>query len=114
MSKQDGWIGVDLDGTLAQQIPHHGETQIGEPVPRMVKRVQAWLLAGREVRIFTARVATPENKETVVRAIENWCILHIGTRLRVTCKKDRNCIELWDDIAVQVIPNTGKLTDGKD
>jgi hypothetical protein len=112
--KDNPWIGVDLDGTLAQQIPHHGETQIGDPVPLMVKRVQQWILAGKEVRIFTARIAAPENKEALLHAIESWCILHIGTRLRVTCKKDHNCIELWDDIAVQVIPNTGKRADGKD
>ncbi len=52
-----GWIGVDLDGTLAE---HHHETfdinQIGLPLPAMVDRVRAWRKAGHEVRIFTARV----------------------------------------------------------
>ena len=29
MTKHDGWIGVDLDGTLAKYTEFTGETQIG-------------------------------------------------------------------------------------
>jgi len=50
----------------------------------------------------------------VTQAIHQWCILHIGKQLRITCKKDYKMIELWDDRAVQVIPNTGKRADGKE
>jgi hypothetical protein len=113
-SMNDGWIGVDLDGTLAAYTKFTGETQIGEPIPLMVKRVKAWLKTGKEVRIFTARVAHPDDMEAVTNAIHHWCVLHLGKQLRVTCKKDHKMIELWDDRCVQVIPNTGRRVDGKE
>ena|SRR5271157_1186425 len=108
----NGWIGVDLDSTLAKYTEFTGETQIGKPVPLMVARVKKWLRAGKDVRIFTARIANADNKEAVENAIKNWCITHVGKALPVTCKKDSKMIELWDDRAVQVIPNTGKRADG--
>jgi hypothetical protein len=109
------WIGVDLDGTLAFYNGWKGETEIGPPVPRMVERVKGWLAEGKEVRIVTARVAhaarnldgTLHDPSAVVRAIQAWCLEHIGQMLPVTNAKDFGMIELWDDRAVQVIPNTG-------
>ena len=102
---KNGWIGVDLDGTLAHYDGWKGKHHIGEPIPAMVKRVRAWLDQGREVRIFTARahdVAYPE-----IKAIQDWCLKHIGQKLPVTCTKDFGMTELWDDRAVSVEPNTG-------
>jgi hypothetical protein len=55
-----GWIGVDFDGTLATYGRWAGPTQLGDPIAPMVDRVKRWLAEGREVRIFTARVAVPE------------------------------------------------------
>ena len=111
----DGWIGVDLDGTLAHYNNFEGELMIGAPIEKMVQRVKEWLKQGIEVRILTARVSHPDSDhEAVTQAIHHWCILHIGKQLRVTCKKDYKMIELWDDRAVQVIPNTGKRADGKE
>src|SRR5207344_2652938 len=52
----EGWIGVDLDGTLAYYDQWRGPEHIGEPVPAMLERVQRWLAEGKDVRIFTARV----------------------------------------------------------
>jgi hypothetical protein len=84
----------------------------------MVERVKAWLNEGQEVRIFTARVSTqkrfnqdgsPCNLDHVRTAIENWCIFHLGQLLEVTCQKDYGCTRLYDDIAVQVVANTGEL-----
>lgn len=103
-----GWIGVDLDGTLA----HHksgdfNANRVGAPIPLMVGRVKQWLAEGREVRIMTARVALPTS-DAVVEAIQHWCSVHIGQVLPVTCQKDYAMIELWDDRAVQVIPNSGE------
>ena len=51
-----GWIGVDLDGTLAQYDGFKGCTVIGDPVQVMLARVKKWISEGIEVRIFTARV----------------------------------------------------------
>lgn len=112
MNTDKGWIGVDLDSTLAHYTEFTCETVIGPPVPLMVARVKQWLKEGADVRIFTARIANATDKEAVIHAIQSWCILHIGRQLRVTNKKDHKMKELWDDRAVRVIPNTGKRADG--
>ena len=118
----DGWIGVDLDGTLAKYNQFEGELIIGEPVPKMVERVKEWLRLGKEVRIFTARVylehenihsARTVRVAQIKRTIEQWCAKHVGQVLPITYKKDFNMVELWDDRAVQVIPNTGIRVDKK-
>ncbi len=106
-----GWIGVDLDGTLAQYDGWVSAEHIGEPILLMLYRVKAWLAAGYDVRIFTARVSPSNCLEAISarHAIEKWCSLHIGQRLPITNEKDYEMVELWDDRAVQVEANTGKL-----
>ena len=101
-----GWVGVDLDGTLAEYHGWSGPNHIGAPVPAMLARVKRWLAEGREVRIFTARIASGD--PFARDAIEAWCVEHIGVRLEVTATKDLAMIELWDDRAVQVEANTGR------
>jgi hypothetical protein len=106
----NGWIGVDLDGTLAKYDGWVDATHIGDPVPLMVSRVQQWLAEGKDVRIFTARISERyEYKRHMVQvAIEKWCEKNIGATLPITCTKDYAMRELWDDRAVQVEPNTGR------
>ena len=120
----NGWIGVDLDGTLAYYDQWHGPLHIGEPVSPMLERVRRWLDEGKDVRIFTARVnresialamASPEGAAAATRdataveeCIRQWCEKHVGRALPVTCCKDYGMIELWDDRCIQVIPNTGR------
>lgn len=118
-----GWIGVDLDGTLATFGGWKGG-EIGEPVPAMVERVQQWIREGKEVKIFTARVASTgmvneqgqaDDQEFVSQQrelIQAWCVRHIGVSLRVTATKDFAMIELWDDRAVRVEMNTGRVLGG--
>jgi hypothetical protein len=54
---QNGWIGVDLDGTLAYYDKNdYDPLHIGYPLVPMVRRVKAWIKEGKDVRIFTARV----------------------------------------------------------
>jgi hypothetical protein len=112
-----GWIGVDLDGTLAHYDGWKGHQHIGDPVPAMADRVRRWLALGQEVRIFTAR-AWPkfagqpgsdlhDSGVEAVQFIENWCLLHFGRVLPVTCVKDYSMIERWDDRAVRVKMNSG-------
>lgn len=104
-----GWIGVDLDGTLAHYDHWRGSDHIGEPIKPMLDRIKAWLDKGQAVKIFTARVGYGD--ECVI-PIQQWCLKHIGDVLEVTNVKDFRMIELWDDRAVQVIPNTGLRADG--
>lgn len=106
----DSWRGVDLDGTLAHYEEFEGPTVIGKPVPKMVRRIKRWLSNGENVKILTARVSG-ENAAAARKAVERWCEKHIGQALPVTCKKDHNMTELWDDRAVQVVPNSGDRVD---
>lgn len=106
-SHSRGWIGVDLDGTLAYYDGWRGAGHIGDPIPLMIDRVRRWLAEGEEVRIFTARVAVPKQADEACVAISRWCHTHLGQDLPVTCEKDPWMIELWDDRAVQVETNTG-------
>lgn len=124
MTNQDEWIGVDFDATLAtydsDQFP-----AVGEPIGRMVARVNEWLIAGRDVQIVTAR-AYPERAlleelhgyrriellqdwDARVRPVEEFCLEHFGRVLPVRCSKDFKMAELWDDRAIQVQAGTGIL-----
>jgi len=105
------WIGVDLDGTLAEYHGWIGIGHIGDPVPAMLERVKAWLAEGTEVRIFTARVSHPAGRRDATRAIGDWCEKHGLPRLRITNTKDFDMIELWDDRAVRVATNSGNRAD---
>ena len=106
-----GWIGVDLDGTLAEYEGWKGEDHIGAPIPRMVERVKKWLSDGKDVRIFTARVHGAKG-QSALPYIQAWCREHLGREIPVTCIKDQKMTELWDDRAVQVTKNTGERVDG--
>jgi len=102
--KKKGWIGVDLDGTLAHYDGWYGPAHIGEPVPAMLTRVKDWLADGREVRIFTARASVPE----YVPFVTQWLGKQGLPALKVTNVKDFAMVALWDDRCVQVETNSGK------
>jgi hypothetical protein len=119
---ESGWIGVDLDGTLAEYHGWNGENNIGSPIPLMIERVKNWIANGITVKIFTARVCingaySLESKKFAdtkfsndqEKMIKEWCKKYIGQELEVTNKKDFSMIELWDDRCRQVIMNTGQL-----
>ena len=107
-----GWIGVDLDGTLAEYHGWKGIEYIGSPVPAMLARVKTWLEQEIEVRVFTARVCCrPSKRRIATRAIGDWCERNGLPRLAVTNAKDFQMIELWDDRAVRVEINVGRRTD---
>ena len=107
-----GWIGVDLDGTLAKSVKSQATEDIGVPIHRMVKQVKKWLAEGREVRIFTSRV-NPCHRRTEAtparRAIEAWSKRYLGQVLPVTHEKDWDMVLLFDDKARQVERNTGRI-----
>jgi hypothetical protein len=124
VSSKKGWIGVDLDGTLAYHDPNQFDpAKIGPPIPRMVKLVKKLLAEGEDVRIFTARVDGGEvaismgnmagqlyrDVPKMKRKIERWCKKHIGVALPVTNRKDYGLKRFYDDRAVHVEFNTGKI-----
>lgn len=110
-----GWLGVDLDGTLAVYDGWISPQHIGDPVAPMVDRVKAWIKEGRDVRIFTARVSSDGSARHNLEAeiarscIEEWCLQHLDRVLPVTCIKDYDCMCIYDDRCKQVETNTGRL-----
>jgi hypothetical protein len=105
------WIGVDLDGTLADnRLPNDPRFMIPFPVPAMVERVKEWLSHGATIRIMTARMC--ENPDLWRHRIAGWTKVYLGVALEATNVKDYGMIELWDDRAITVEENTGRvLTD---
>ena len=76
----------------------------------MKKRILNYIAEGMDVKIFTARVGQPCQKtnrsiEQITTLIQDWLEENGMPRLDVTCKKTRECIRIYDDKAVQVIPN---------
>jgi hypothetical protein len=108
-----GWVGVDLDGTLAHYTEWKGIDQIGPPIPRTLNLVRALLDKGIKVKIFTARVGPQRGgaQEAVhaVQAIRAWCMRHLGQELAITNEKDLSMIWMIDDRCSQVVRNSGLI-----
>lgn len=107
----EGWIGVDLDGTLAH-YDGWGNGKIGKPIQLMLERVKECIEHDQIVKIFTARASlsgrTEKELEKQITEIRDWLELNgLPRTLEITCTKDFRMIELWDDRCKQVIPNTG-------
>lgn len=108
----NGWYAFDLDGTLAEYNGWVNERHIGKPIPKMVAKAKELIAAGKDVRIFTARVSgdrqgiAPGETATI---IQDWTEEHLGKRLPVTATKDFGMICLYDDRAIQVFPNEGTV-----
>lgn len=101
----DHWIGVDLDGTLAQYAGWTADGYpIGDPIPAMWDRVYSWLKEGKVVKIFTARAS----EEHQIPKIKEWFKKHSLPDLEITNVKDYWMTELWDDRAHRVEWNTGR------
>lgn len=79
MKNPNGWIGVDLDGTLAF---YEG---------------------------CVCRKQKPDDANAAYDAIQAWCLKHLGQLLDVTAEKDFDMTSLWDDRAVTVEKNTGRF-----
>jgi len=97
------WIGIDLDGTLAEYHGWKGPEFIGNPIPQMVERVKKWIAEGKRVKIFTTRACHP----TQIPYVKEWLFQNDLGDLEITCIKDFFCVEIWDDRCIQLIPNTG-------
>ncbi len=102
--KETEWIGVDLDGTLAEYYDWIGIEHIGLAIPPMVERVKGWIAEGKKVKIFTARVT---HGNEAINHIHMWLAAQGLPELEVTNVKDFYMVELWDDRCVTVVTNTG-------
>jgi hypothetical protein len=124
--KEGEWIAIDLDGTLAHWVSGHSVDGIGAPIEAMCEQVKHWVrVHHHDVRIFTARVAATGRPnqhggvDDVVFAqkqrdlIEDWCLTHLSMVLPITAIKDFRMHVLYDDRAVRVLQNQGKIADGQ-
>lgn len=123
----EGWIGFDLDGTLATYDGWKGIDHIGKPVKPMVDLITKLHRQGRRVKILTARV-TPRpledgtvqeqyvtvpdgdggaTKQYARQYIQDWCHFNLGFVPEIVYAKDHLMLELYDDRVKQVEPNTG-------
>ncbi|MCG8633348.1 MAG: hypothetical protein MI863_05935 [Desulfobacterales bacterium] len=99
------WVGVDLDGTLAVWDSRSTLDRIGPPVPAMLSYVRRMVDNGVRVKIFTARAGDPGQ----IPKIEKWLDRNGLTGLEITNVKDYYMERLYDDRAVQVEQNTGRI-----
>lgn len=102
-----GWVGIDLDGTLARADTLSGISKIGDPIPNMVKLAVKLTGEGVAVKIFTARASDPQQ----VSMIHRWLRDNGLPEFEVTNVKDFEMIRLYDDRAIQVIANTGEIVE---
>ena len=106
-------IAIDLDGTLAEAEEPYDPTRIGKPIPKMVNLVRKLIKQGKKVVIITARMNTQvHTKRQLIftrKLIEHWAKKYIGKALPCTAEKHHSMAVIYDDRAIQVIPNTGKI-----
>ena len=113
--KQGGWVGFDLDGTLATYEGWKGWDHIGAPIQKTVDLAKSIMDKGVEVRILTARASVVSRSlnnltfEQVEKVIQDWTEEHLGVRLKVVTEKDALMYFFVDDSAVQVEKNTGNI-----
>lgn len=109
-TSKPGWIGIDLDGTLAEYDEWKGPGHIGAPIRPMVDFVRGLLLLEWEVRLVTARAGlTGNDLGQFIRAWRKWSLQHLGVYLEVTDRKDFKMFQIYDDRAVTVEHNTGRF-----
>ena len=111
MEQQETWA-FDFDSTLSfYEEPF--STTLGPPVPEMVRKVKAAIAEGVQVVIFSARVYPGADYERLAQStnamlnIAEWCQKHIGQVLPITFVKMPIFTKLYDDRAIEILPNTG-------
>jgi len=99
------WYGVDLDGTLAVWNETSTLDRIGAPIPAMVDLVRRMVDNGIRVKIFTARACDPAQ----IPKIRAWMNQNGLPDLEITNVKDYYMERLYDDRAIRVERNTGRI-----
>jgi hypothetical protein len=99
------WIGFDWDGTL-QKLGTADE-------PTDLVPFAKWLIEkGAEVRILTTRVNSKVPDQWVMihkKHIEALCQKWFGCKLPIQSEKDNDLVLFYDDLAVSVEKNTGRV-----
>lgn len=109
-------IAVDFDGTLVEYHSFQGIGVYGPPIQIMIDRVKKWIAEGHAVVIFTSRVY--EHKRNYIaneehKMIKHWLAVQGLGDLPVTSSKWPQFNEIWDDRAITVERNTGRILTSK-
>jgi len=97
------YVAFDLDGTLAE---YHGwSDEIGSPIKPMVDLLMQYVNRGVRVKIFTARA----NQSEQINIIKQWLSNNNLPDLEITCTKDYLMDHFYDDRAIRVEYNTGRI-----
>ena len=114
-SASEEWWGIDFDGTLATYDDWKGPGHVGEPIQKSIEFVKGLLKDGKKVKIFTARVANPDEEDEAREAIRKFCKEHLGRAFPITNEKDPHMIGLLDDKLdmKRVKQNTGELVESE-
>lgn len=119
--KHKGWVGFDLDGTLATYTGWVGFSRIGQPVPEIVSLMVAYASQGYEVRVFTGRVAPDpdsndipvEDRRDLIRQWLSTCVVPYlpegYPEIKITHEKDKYLYMAYDDRVQGVVPSKGLL-----
>lgn len=104
-------IAFDLDGTLAKYTGWQGMQHIGEPIKKMVDKAMAYHNVGKKVVIFTARVSVDRTANE--KLIKKWLVDNKLPPWQITAIKSMKFAKIYDDRAVAVEINTGRILGGK-
>lgn len=100
------WVGVDLDGTLAEPVwtPANPTSRIGDPMARNVAKLRAVVEAGYKIHIHTSRPWTD------FEAIEFWLNLNAIPWDAIQCGKPLYALYIDDrgrhESATSWVPGT--------
>ena len=108
-----GWIGIELDGTLAYSDVYSpvAMSEIGAPVTDMVAHVKDLLSQDVDVRIFTSRGSEMDKLQRAMsdEQIYTWCLTHLGVTLPVTNVMDHMCLHITGARFFRNIRNSGLI-----
>ena len=108
---EEAYAAFDLDATLAEYLKEDsGNTPIGHVVIPMYEKIKWYQAHGIKCKLLTARAGFASE----VPKIEAWLQYNDQffpglAKLEISNVKSHKMLVLYDDRAVQIIPNTGMM-----
>lgn len=108
---EESYAAFDLDATLAEYLKEHsGNTPIGQVVAPMYQKILWYLLQGIKCKLFTARAGFLSEVPKIEAWLQENDKQYPGlAELEITNVKSHKMLVLYDDRAVQIMPNTGMM-----
>lgn len=106
-------IAVDWDGVMVEYHGYEGPAVFGPSIQPMVDNVKSWLAEGHEVIVHTSRVSLEHNIDSVMKSSgairKRLQEMGLPATLKITANKYTRISEFWDDRAVEMEKNTGRV-----